>query len=317
MKTVLVVIAICIFTQVQAQPFSKAELKAFNKQQDSLSILSWRIANEELPALRLISDSFFTRVLVRTLKLKNSFRFGFDSVQVAKIVAPDSAFKIFTWEVKLTKGKYRQKGVIQYKTPDGSLRITPLIDASDFLDGYNEVGDAKNWTGAMYYNILLNEYEGKKYYTLFGFDNNTDESNKKWIEALTFNEANQPVFGSPIFKHTTLGTLNRYWVEYKKEARLKMNWDADQDMIVFDHTSSDNGFVNQRKTFVPDGDYEGFKWDNGFWVHQEKVMCNCPLSNKENKEQVTKPVFDGNGNRIDNVPQGPAPRPKPKGNGGK
>jgi hypothetical protein len=289
---------------VHAQQITKADLKILNKKQDSLSILSWRIANEISPINRLKSDSVFIRILVRSLNVKNSFYFNFDSVQIGKIYAPDSSFKIFTWEVERSKDKIRQRGVIQYKTNDGKLRITPLIDNSEFMESFNETGNAQNWIGALYYKILLNEYEGKKYYTLIGFDNNNSESNKKWIDMLTFNENNEPVFGTPVFKHGTRGMLNRYHLEYKKEAHVKLNWDVEQNMIIFDHLSSENGFVNQRKTYVPDGDYEGFKWEKGMWVHQEKVMCNCPLSkpNDDNllgNPEIGKPLFDKNGNKIE------------------
>jgi hypothetical protein len=305
-------LTVVIGLQSLAQPISKADLKILQKKQDTLTILSWRTANEQLPTLRLISDSVFTRVLVRALKTNNSFYFPFDSVQIAKVYAPDSAFRIFTWEIKTVGNKYRQKGVIQYRTADGKLKIAPLIDNSDFVEGYDKIGDARNWTGALYYNILLNENAGKKFYTLLGFDNNNEESNKKWIEVLTFDENNMPIFGAPVFAHKTKGDLNRFQIEYKKEARLKLNWDEEQEMIIFDHTSSESGFTNQRKTYVPDGDYEGFKWENGKWVHQEKVMCNCPLSLKDTKEQIAKPIFDANGNRIDNIPQAPTPPKKPK-----
>ncbi len=294
----LLIYLLCLTSVAQAQILTKPELKVFKQKEDSLNILSWRLSNENAPVLRMIADSAFTRILVRSLKLKNSFLYKFDSVQIAKAYAPDSSFRILTWEIEGTQSRFRQKGVIQYKTADGSLRITPLIDNSDFTEDYNQENTANNWIGALYYNILLNEYNGVKYYTLIGFDNNNAESNKKWIEILIFDPLNQPIFGTPIIEHKTKGTLSRLVVEYKKEARLKLNWDEEQQMIVYDHTSSENGFINQRKTHVPDGDYEGLKWEKGKWIHKEKVMCNCPLSTKEVKEKIAKPLFDANGNRI-------------------
>ncbi len=44
---------------------------------------------------------------------------------------------------------------------------------------------ARNWIGAIYYRIILKESNGKKYYTLLGFDDYSINSNKKWMEVLT------------------------------------------------------------------------------------------------------------------------------------
>jgi hypothetical protein len=297
-----IILLLLISVSANAQRLSKADIKNLQKKQDSLSILSWRIANEISAEMRLKSDSLFTRILVRALQVKNSYYFPFDSLQVAKVSPKDSSFRIFTWQVDAKKDKPRQKGVIQYKTEDGSLRLTPLIDNSEFMDNYNEVKTSKTWVGAIYYSILQTEHQGKKYYTLLGYDENTTKSNKKWIDVLTFDENNQPLFGGDYIKHSILGLRHRLGLEYKKDARVKLAWDEEQQMIIYDHLSSDNGFVNQKETYVPDGDYEGLKWNNGMWVHQEKVMCNCPLSTKENKEQIKKPLFDANGNKIPQRP---------------
>lgn len=287
---------------VQAQPFSKAELKQLRTKEDTLSTLSWRIGNEISAGNRLRADSFFIRVLVRTLAQKNSFNYPFDSVLVQRVYAPDSSFRIFTWQIDRNSDKVRQRGVIQYKTPDGSLRITPLIDNSEFTENLYGVHNSKNWIGALYYRIILKEYEGKKFYTLLGLDDNNSKSTKKWVDVLTFDDNGQPVFGSPVFKNAPNGINNRYSIEYKKDARARLTWDEEQDMIVFDHLTSEDGFVNQRHTFVPDGDYEGFKWEKGNWVYQPKIMCNCPLSNEKidpmlGKPPIGDPLFDKEGNR--------------------
>lgn len=285
-----------------AQPLNKAELKQLRAKEDTLGILSWRIGNEISAANRLRADSFFIRVFVRSLAQKNSFYYPFDSVLVQRVYAPDSSFRIFTWQIDKNRDTVRQRGVIQYKTADGSLRITPLIDNSEFAEDLFGITGSKNWIGALYYRIILKEYEGRKYYTLLGLDDNNSKSTKKWVDVLTFDNNGQPVFGSPVFKNAPNGVNNRYSIEYKKDARARLTWDEEQDMIVFDHLTSETGFVNQRHTFVPDGDYEGFKWEKGNWVYQPKIMCNCPLSNEKidpllGKPPVGDPLFDKEGNR--------------------
>jgi hypothetical protein len=299
-KTVWVVLLLVTGIFAEAQNPGKNELKQLKAKEDSLGILSWRIGNEISPANRLRADSFFIRVLVRALAVKNSFGFPFDSILVQRVYAPDSSFRIFTWAIDKNRDTMRQRGVIQYRTADGSMKITPLIDNSEFAEDLYAITGSRNWIGAIYYRIILKEHDGKKYYTLLGLDDNNSKTAKKWVDVLTFNEAGQPVFGSPVFKGAPNGVNNRYSIEYKKDARARLTWDVEQDMIVFDHLTSETGHVNQRSTFVPDGDYEGFKWENGFWVYQPKIMCNCPLSNEKidpmmGKPPVGDPLFDKEG----------------------
>jgi hypothetical protein len=297
-------IALCLFFPVimaSAQKISKTDLKRLRASEDSLGILSWRTANEISAGNRLRADSFFIRVLVRALTVKHSFEYKFDSVLIAKAYPPDSSFRIFTWQVDKNRDTVRQRGVIQYRTPEGKLKLTPLIDNSEFAEDLYAVGNSKSWIGAIYYKIVQKEFQGRNYYTLIGWDDNNRKSNKKWLDILTFNEGGEPVFGGPYFKMSN-GIKNRFSIEYKKDAGVRMMWDAEQEMIVFDHLVSETGFINQKHTMVPDGDYEGFKWDNGYWVFQPKVMCNCPLSKEPidpllGRPPVGDPLFDKDGKR--------------------
>src|ERR1700682_745098 len=77
------------------------ELLQFEKQQDSLKSFANDIVNAEEPGQRFRADSIFIRMLVRSLRIPNSFYFPFDSLQtISKLYAPDSGFRIFTWQIK-------------------------------------------------------------------------------------------------------------------------------------------------------------------------------------------------------------------------
>ncbi len=143
------------------------------------------------------TDSSFIKTFVRSLQIKNSFYYPFDSVRgLSKIYAPDSTFKIFTWHLDFDGSYIRQRGAIQYKTADGSLKLVPLRDYSEFAENaLDSVRNKDTWIGAVYYNMIKTTHQGKNYYTLFGYDANTPRSNKKWIEVLTFDQRNMPVFG--------------------------------------------------------------------------------------------------------------------------
>jgi hypothetical protein len=252
----------------------------FEKEQDSLKSFADDIVNAPEPNQRFRADSAFIRMLVRSLKIPNSFYFPFDSLQtISKLYAPDSSFRIFTWQIKKDVYVFLQRGAIQMRTTDGSLKLIPLHDVSMFSKKpQDSVRSANNWIGAIYYRIIEKNFGGKNFYTLLGFDDFTINSNKKWMEVLTFNDQGQPVFGGPYFSFrndsakVSKKLVDRFYIEYKKEASTTFNYDTTLQMIIYDHLVSETDEPNRRESYVPDGDYEGFSWQNGQWLHVPKVF---------------------------------------------
>jgi len=283
-----------------AQKLSSADRKLIIKKEDSLKVFADSMINGETAGKRFLSDSQFVKTFVRTLKLPYSFSYPFDSLPtVSKLYPADSSFRIFTWQLKKDEYMYYQKGAIQMKTPDGSLKLFPLFDASMFTGKpQDSVRTRKNWIGAIYYRIIQKEFNGKKYYTLLGFDDYTVSSNRKWMEVMSFDDNGEPVFGGPVisFKDDTSKVkpvLNRFDIEYKKEARTQFNYNPEMDMIVYDHLVSETDEPGKKDTYIPDGDFEGFRWENGQWVHVDKVF-NFKLKEGEVPAEAT--IKDDAGN---------------------
>jgi hypothetical protein len=281
----------------QAQGWSASEKKELAKKEDTLKSLSKLIVLGSNPAVSLRADSNFIRTFVRALKIKNSFYYPFDSVAISKLYSPDSSFRIFTWQWAKDEYVYLQRGAIQMHTPDGSLKLYPLHDVSMFTSRPDDsVRNANNWIGAIYYKIIQKEFQGKQYYTLLGFDDYSVASNKKWMDVLTFQNG-QPIFGGPFFsfKDDSIKRADkaRFNIEYKKEAKTYFNYDPDNDLIIYDHLISESDEPNRKESLVPDGDYEGFKWANGQWVHVDKVF-NFKL--KDGEFPVDAKLFDDAGN---------------------
>ncbi|HEX2609003.1 MAG TPA: hypothetical protein VHK91_16585 [Flavisolibacter sp.] len=310
----LLLIATCLAGSAQTGKIGAADLKILQKKEDSLKTLSRDLLSDSLTGTRMRSDSLFIKILVRSLQVKNSFYYPFDSVQgVSKLFAPDSSFKIFTWQISFDDYYSRQRGAIQYNTPDGSLKLVPLRDYSEFSENpMDSVRGKNNWIGAVYYNMALTKYNGKNYYTLFGFDEYGVRSNKKWIEVLTFDERNQPVFGGSYFTFDKDSLKRksqyRFNIEYKKDAATTVNYDPEMNMILFDHLISESDEPDNPWTFIPDGDYEGFKWVNGKWQHVDKVFTE---KLKDGEFPMPNPIRDNDGNSIPEKPKEQAPKNKP------
>lgn len=282
-----------------AQQIGAAEQKVLQQKEDSLKVLSKKLIVDSLLAGRMRADSQFVKTLVRGLQVKNSFYYPFDSVQgISKLYAPDSAFRIFSWSISFDDYYSRQRAAIQFKTADGSLKLVPLRDFSEYTPHpLDSVRSKDNWIGAVYYKIIKTDYNGKDYYTLFGFDNYGVRSNKKWIEVLSFNDKKQPVFGGTFsFENDTSKVKRtaqkRYHIEYKKEASTYVNFDPDMNMIIVDHLISESDEPDKPYTFIPDGDYEGFVWKGGKWVHIDKVF---DFKLQDGEAPMPDPIRDNDG----------------------
>ena len=84
----------------QAQKITPADLKALHAKEDTLKEYAEYLYTDSLQEDRMISDSIFTKVLVRALQIKNSFYYPFDSVKgVRFLYAPDKSFRIITWNL--------------------------------------------------------------------------------------------------------------------------------------------------------------------------------------------------------------------------
>jgi hypothetical protein len=283
----------------QAQHININDVKVLAKKEDSLKRLMKDLFLDSLTAGRMRSDSLFIRTLVRGLQVKNSFYYPFDSLQgVSKLYAPDSTFRIFTWQLDYDGMYVRQRGAIQYNTPNGNLKLVPLRDYSEFADNaMDSIRNKDTWIGAVYYNMVKTNYNGKNYYTLFGYDENSIRSNKKWIEVMTFDNHNLPVFGGSYFTFDKDSVRKdpkyRYSIEYKKDASTTLNYDPELQMILVDHLVSESDEPDNPWTLIPDGDYEGFKWVNGKWQHVDKVFDQ---KLKDGEFPMPDPIRDANGN---------------------
>lgn len=281
-----------------AQQISARDLKILEKKEDSLQKLAYQILNGRNVESRFTADSQFTRTFVRALQTRNSFYYPFDSlISIAKVVPLDSTFKIFTWQLVINNDVIRQHGAIQMNTPDGSLQLFPLIDKTDLIQNIEDTITSNDaWIGALYYKVIEEKSFGKSYYTLLGFDDNNMASDRKIIEILTFKNG-KPVFGGPYFSFQNSGmhspSMDRYVMEYKKNASPKLSFDNGMGIIVFEHLISETGEPKKKYTYIPDGDYEGLKWRDGKWIHIEKLFNQIT---PEGQEPVPQPILDAKGN---------------------
>lgn len=279
LKRVLMALSMSILAGLgaaNAQSLSVEDLASLAKTEDSLILVADSMYNAFIPDERPVYCERFVRQLVRALRTPNSWTYSFSklSEKINIITAPDNGFRIFNWIVpQEPRGRYY--GAIQMPSED--LKLYPLVDCATELGKTAEdtILTDSRWFGALYYRIVANEVNGQKVYTLFGLNAASPISNKKVLDPLLFTEKG-PVFGAPVFNVSSEAhpaqRVNRFIIEYKKDVQASMNWDEDKKMIYFDRLVSQVNDPNRKYTYVPSGQYDGFRWIEGSWNYIQDLI---------------------------------------------
>jgi hypothetical protein len=303
------IFSLLIAFSVQAQPKNKpagaltpeatAKIKAI---EDTLGVLAYAVVNDSVERIRFAACQSLIPTLVRALKVENSFRYPFERLKSISILTPpDSSFRIFTWQLFVNDSTYRYYGAIQ--TNQSKLQLFPLRDHSDEMDAppVREQLSADYWYGALYYNLRQFDTRQGRKYLLFGYDAFAFFEKRKVLDVLSFDDAGKPVFGAPVFERaqTVAGPPEqRMILEYAADASVRLNWDEQYQIVLFDHLVSSPSPYGRGMMSVPDGSYDGFKLEKGRWKFIEKVFNDSQkeaptpepiLGTRKGKDIVGKP----------------------------
>ena len=275
LQNIFLAVAYC----AHAQTFiTQKNLYLLNHYEDTLKVLGDSMLDAKDEMKRQSSCYQFIRTMVRALKIEGSFHFPFDSLQrISILTSDDQSFRILTWMLPFDDKTYRYYGTIQMNDPK-QLKLFPLFDYSAFISKpVDTVTNNDHWFGALYYRMMeVKSTSGKPYFMLFGWDGNDSLSNKKLMEVLSFNSKNQPVFGASLFdfgSYDPRNKMKRFILEYKESAQVSIRYDDELQMITYDHLEPESPLTKDDfTTYVPDGSYEGFKWENGKWHHVDNVF---------------------------------------------
>ncbi len=240
-------------------------------------------------------NSSFKSLLQKTLNEPTIFDLHFTKMKTLGVIdSPDNLLRIFNWNVEQANGSQKYYGFVVYrnKQQNSELKVVEMIDKSEYIYGKTEeILEASNWYGALYYQIIPVERNNKTYYTLLGWIDGSKMSNKKVIDVLT-TSGKTVKFGSPIFK---LGnaTAKRIFFEYSERAAMSLKYEEKYKRIIFDHLSPESpGMEGMYAYYVPDLSYDAFVFQDNRWVLNEDVIG---INGKQEKVKISS-IDPKNGN---------------------
>lgn len=268
---------LCCQKVVAQDKISQEDLTTLHTLEDSMVLNADSMYAAFVPDTHIGYCQEFVKQLRRALKIPNSYYYPFDKLKdkINIIYPDDNAFRIFNWSINTSLVATRYYGAIQL--PGETLKIYPLVDYTDELSDHPEdsVLTGNKWFGALYYRILTHQVNGEKIYTLFGLNASSLISTRKVLDPMTITETGA-TFGAHIFNIDTNGMadthLNRFIMEYKKGVQAGLNWDDQKQIIYFDKLVSQTNDPHRKYTYVPSGEYDGFKWENDQWHYVKDLI---------------------------------------------
>ena len=205
-------------------------------------------------------------------------------------VIQEDAFRVVTWQLKVSEEDYRYTGFIQW--PD---HVVQLKDTRPFVNGFTvSQSDASTWYGCLYYKSIPFENKGKKYYVLLGFHAQNGLLNTKLADVLDVNGV-EPKFGLPVFVNGD-DKRTRLFMNYADVSNFRMSYDTLLGGIVHDHLESLPGVGPGGEALpVSDGSLEAWILKKGFWVYEEEVydvkMKEPPMTEERKERKEDKDIL--------------------------
>lgn len=247
----------------------------FIKAEPELDSLARVMVQDTFVSNRLMALEKFNKLFTSLLQQKDAFKYPFEKLENISCHAPlDSAFRIYTWQVVGEKGKSNYYGVIQTKAKRPKVFI--LHDKSSEIEEPEFAAcTPEQWYGGIYYN--MKEFRGKngKQYLLFGYNQSPIYERIKFVDILTYRNG-QFTFGSPIFTRKERENRSRLMLTYGAEAKVRMNFDEATQQIIYDHLISTKHEL-LGMTMVPDGDFEGYRLEKGYWTYISDAVKTTPV----------------------------------------
>jgi hypothetical protein len=250
--------------------------------EDTLLVSKERVLEAKLIELRNASSDHeknnigkeFRNLMAEALSLEGAFTYPFSSLKTVGVIdSPDNEVRIINWNVELEDESQKYYGFVLKNDPKKkTVQVIELQDNQFMMPiPKNEIIEASEWYGALYYKIIPIEKGNKKLYTVLGWDGNNAISNIKLIDVMYFN-GSQVKFGIPIFKYADR-TEKRVLFEHSKKATMSLRYDEDYKRIIFDHLSPESPNLEGFYAFyVPDLSLDAFMLDGSKWTFKEDVI---------------------------------------------
>jgi len=250
-------------------------------QENALDFYGDVMINAIEPDHKAYAASQFHKLLEKRLAKKNSFTDKLRDIEwISKIYPMDSTFRVLSYQVEIDDHQFQSFGYLQMS----GGKLIKLTDQSNEMgeDAAYIQSDQNSWFGALYYNILEFDFEGKTQYLLFGYDGYSEFDRRKVVDVISEINGGDVVFGNEIFVKKAEGEredrMHRIIISYSSDSNVTLNYNPSLDMIVHDHLIARIGSIpGQGATYLSDGSLVGYRYENNEWIYTPDLFTNVTV----------------------------------------
>jgi len=267
-RSVYIIVLTSVFISAFAQDPAYMELV---RKEAELNEIFERLYTDTLLSPDPLLDQIDS-IMPEALVLEGAMDFAWNRLdRIGVIASDDGRLRIFTWHIMEDPDHYRYYGYIQVEQKKEQIRVFKLQDnlkPQRNLQNLEQTID--DWHGKLYYQVVLQRYRRKTYYTLLGMDFNNTRSNLKTIETISL-QRNRPRFEKGLYVYGD-ASLDRIVLEYSSQVSISVRYDESIRMITFDHLEPLHPiYRNNYEFYGPDGSFDGLGFTDGAWIYQRDV----------------------------------------------
>lgn len=276
-------LALLILWCAAGQTFAQIQ---FDSNDEKLSFYGDVMVSALEPEHRVKSSDAFYQAFKEALDTENVFEKDMQFLQTISVLHPESSnFKLISWQLEKAESTFEYKAFVVFEDGTYVELIQNLKPSADIA--YMQLSP-QDWYGALYYNIKPLD---KGRFVIFGYNGYDQYESVKVADVLLVKDK-EILLGDEIFEDMREPEtyMNRLMLRYSSDASVNLNYNPGMEMIVFDHLMQRMGRLDgQGITMIPDGTYEGYKWEKSKWNYIEKLFDH---SYGENNAPRPQPVLD-------------------------
>ncbi|MDR0420747.1 MAG: hypothetical protein LBH30_04755 [Prevotellaceae bacterium] len=221
------------------------------------------LSTENVEQRIILADTFCVQ-LAKMIRIDATAKKIDAPKRISQLFSKDKTVGIYTWSIPAERGIYKYYGII--KSPKGIFILQDVNINSENIANKKLTSGA--WYGAVYYDIIETNIDGKNAYTLLGNNLQGILSNRKIIDVLSFDDE-KPVFGADIFENQD---YYRLIFEYNARSSMHLVYEKDRQMIIYSLLVPINPmFEGDYRFYVSDTSCDGLIYKNGKWTLVEGV----------------------------------------------